>query len=221
MPISTPRYELILASASPRRQQFLRELGLTFTILSADIDETPQPGERPIALARRLAEAKARAVAARLAAVGPPRLIIAADTVVALGETLLGKPADEAEATAMLQTLCDRVHEVHSGVSVLAMPGGTQRTHVNTTQVQMRAYTATEIAAYVATGDPLDKAGAYAIQHRTFAPVYALTGCVSGVIGLPLADLRDLLQAFGVIVPQPVAAVCQPQTTFPCCQGDA
>jgi septum formation protein len=211
-------YELILASASPRRQQFLRDLGLSFTIVVADIDETPLPHEAPIILAERLAQAKAKAVAARLPSAGPPRLIIAADTVVALGKLQLGKPGDDAEATAMLAQLRDRVHEVHSSVSVLDPAHGRQRTRVNTTQVLMRAYTDAEIAAYVATGDPMDKAGAYAIQHRTFAPVQALTGCISGVIGLPLADLRDLLAEFGVSLPQDVVAACQPHTDFRCCQ---
>jgi septum formation protein len=212
--------ELILASASPRRQQFLRDLGLTFTVVVADIDETPRPQEAPIDLARRLAASKAQAVAARLSPSAQPRLIIAADTVVALGELQLGKPADAADATAMLRQLRDRVHQVHSGISVLATSSGQQRTVVNTTDVRMRAYTDAEIAAYVATGDPMDKAGAYAIQHREFAPVQALTGCISGVIGLPLADLRDLLAGFGVTLPHSVVDACQPHTAFRCCQAN-
>jgi septum formation protein len=213
-------YELILASASPRRQQFLRDLGLTCTIVVADIDEMPLPEETPIALARRLAASKAQAVAGRLSPSTQPRLIIAADTVVALGDLQLGKPTDAADATAMLRQLRDRVHQVHSGVSVLDAGTGQQRTVVNTTDVRMRAYTDAEIAAYVATGDPMDKAGAYAIQHREFAPVLALTGCISGVIGLPLADLRELLGEFGVTLPQDVVSACQPHTDFRCCQAD-
>lgn len=209
---------LVLASGSPRRQQFLRELGLDFEVQVADIDETPNTGEAPIALAARLATAKACAVAERLDPAGGVYVIIAADTVVALGNQLLGKPVDAAEATHMLTRLRDREHEVHTSVSVLCWPGGEQQTWVNTTQVQMRNYHDTEIAAYVATGDPLDKAGAYAIQHPDFAPVCALRGCMSGVIGLPLGDLRTLLANARVELATAVAPVCRRQTHFPCCQ---
>ncbi|MEZ4673166.1 MAG: Maf family protein [Caldilineaceae bacterium] len=193
------REQLILASGSLRRQQFLRELGLSYSVVVADIDETPQPGEAPIALARRLAEAKATAVAARL-----PRqaatLIIAADTVVALGNQLLGKPADAQEATQMLELLRNRPHHVHSSICVLEQHSGRHLTRVNSTAVQMREYSDAEMAAYVASGDPFDKAGGYAIQHPDFAPVSALSGCISGVIGLPLGDLRELLAALGVTI---------------------
>lgn len=209
---------LILASQSPRRQQFLRDLGLVFVIMAADIDETPRPGETPVALARRLAEEKARAVAGSLPADAPPALIIAADTVVAVGDRVLGKPADAADATAMLARLRGRSHRVHSGVSVLSTADGRQSTRVNSTRVTMRAYTDAEIAAYVASGDPLDKAGAYAIQHPAFAPVARLEGCLSGVMGLPLGDLRDLLATFGVEIDRPLAPVCEQYSDrFGCC----
>jgi predicted house-cleaning NTP pyrophosphatase (Maf/HAM1 superfamily) len=138
--------------------------------------------------------------------------------VVALGQTLLGKPADHAEATTMLKALRQRTHEVHSGVSVLATNSGTQRTYVNTTQVLMRNYSDAEIAAYVATGDPLDKAGAYAIQHRTFDPAQTIQGCLSGVMGLPLGDLRNLLAEFGVQL-SAIPAACQRHSEFACCQA--
>jgi septum formation protein len=212
-------YQLILASASPRRQQFLHDLGLDFQVLAADIDETPLAAEAPQTLAWRLAEAKARASAARLGVHALPSLVIAADTVVALDNQVLGKPADAAEAFAMLALLRGRVHEVHSGVSVYDPGLDRQQTRVNTTLVEMRAYSDEEIAAYVATGDPLDKAGAYAIQHRVFAPVATVNGCISGVIGLPLADLRDVCASFGVTLPRAVLAVCQTQTDFRCCQA--
>ena len=211
-------YSLILASASPRRQQFLRDLGLPFTTQIADIDETPLPDEAPIALARRLAETKARTIATRLPQDGTARLVIAADTVVALGSLLLGKPQDNQEATRMLVLLRDKIHEVHSGVSVLDAANGQQQTRVNTTQVRMRDYNDAEIAAYVATGDPLDKAGGYAIQHREFNPAIAINGCLSGVMGLPLGDLWDLLATFGVTLAQPVAPACTRYNDFPCCQ---
>ena len=209
---------VILASGSPRRQQFLRELGVEFVVQVADIDETPFAAEEPTALALRLAETKARAVAARQANSAAPAIIIAADTVVALGKHLLGKPADAAEATHMLTLLRDREHEVHTSVSVLCWPSGEQQSCVNTTEVQMRNYSDADLAAYVATGDPLDKAGAYAIQHPDFSPVCALRGCLSGVIGLPLGDLRALLANVGVVLTAPLAPVCRRQTTFACCQ---
>ena len=212
------RPQLILASGSPRRQQFLRELGIDFAVQVADIDETPLPNEAPIALAHRLAESKARAVAARLDHRADGYLIIAADTVVALGNHLLGKPADDAEAIQMLTQLRHREHEVHTGVSVLAWPAAQQQTCVNTTQVQMRDYTDAAMAAYVASGDPLDKAGGYAIQHPSFAPVCALRGCLSGVIGLPLGDLRTMLATVGIVVHTPLAPICQRQANFACCQ---
>ena len=173
---------IILASGSPRRQQFLRELGLVFEVVVADIDETPAPDELPDALAYRLAGQKAAAVAARLPQPSTA-LIIAADTVVAQGNQLLGKPTNESEAAAMLQQLCNRPHYVHSSVCVLDSGSDQMLIRVNSTEVWMRNYDDDELAAYVASGDPLDKAGAYAIQHPDFAPVRALNGCISGVIG--------------------------------------
>ena len=216
--LSTEKPQLILASGSPRRQQFLRDLELAFHVRVADIDETPQPDEAPIALARRLAETKARAVATRLETNGGPYVIIAADTVVALGNQLLGKPADANEATHILTTLRDREHAVHTSISVLSWPSGRQQSYVNTTQVQMRPYSDAEIAAYIATGDPLDKAGAYAIQHPEFAPVCAMRGCLSGVIGLPLGDLRTLLKNANIDITAALPPICHRQANFLCCQ---
>lgn len=118
----------------------------------------------------------------------------------------------------MLTALRGRSHDVHSGVSVFDVATNRQLTCVNTTHVSMRAYTDAEIAAYVASGDPFDKAGGYAIQHREFAPVASLDGCISGVIGLPLGDLCDLLREFGVNCPVSAWAVCQPHTEFRCCR---
>lgn len=211
---------LILASGSPRRQQFLHELGLAYQVVVADIDETPHLGEEPVTLAKRLAEAKADAVAAHLSNPAAT-LIIAADTVVALGDTLLGKPTDMDDATAMLQLLRDREHNIHSSICVLQPSSGERMTRVNSTAAQMRNYSGAEIAAYVASRDPLDKAGAYAIQHPTFAPVCAVNGCISGVIGLPLEDLREMLATFGVDIQAHIATICERHTIFPCCQRDS
>ena len=215
--------EIILASASPRRQQFFQELGLPCAIHVADIDETPRPGEGPVELAHRLAESKARAVGDRLVNRKCDRLVVAADTVVALGAELLGKPLDAADAVRMLRHLRTAVHQVHSGVSALLCTADRetrQETIVNSTDVMMRPYSDAEIAAYVDTGDPMDKAGAYAIQHPTFAPVQRINGCVSGVMGLPLADLRTLLAQFGVQIAQPLPPLWQFHAAFACCQAN-
>lgn len=210
---------LILASGSPRRQEFLRDLGLAFEVMAADVDETPRGGEAPAALAARLAAEKARTVARRLPAGALPALIIAADTVVALDGVLLGKPADDAEATAMLEALRGREHRVISAVSVVDAATGVQHTRENETLVTMRNYSDGEIAAYVAGGDPHDKAGAYAIQHAGFHPVTAVQGCVASVTGLPLADLCDILQEFGIVVTRDLPPICNARTPFGCCQA--
>jgi septum formation protein len=191
---------------------------MEFDVMTADLDESSLPEEKPVELATRLAASKARAVADRIADGSELPLIIAADTVVALGDTLMGKPADAGEARAMLEALCGCDHHVISAVSVFDTASGAQRTRVSDTLVRMRDYTSDEVDAYVATGDPFDKAGAYAIQHPEFRPVASLQGCMAGVMGLPLGVMRDLLGEFGVEVAMPLARVCQAHTHFACCQ---
>lgn len=212
----TTHASLVLASASQRRQQFLRDLGLIFTIVAADIDETPLPGEEPTAMTQRLAEAKANAVAQRL-----PRemqaIIIASDTTVALGNEIYGKPIDAEDAARMLRNLRNGVHEVISAVTLLRTIDRKQKTRINHTLVRMRAYSDAEIAAYIASGDPMDKAGAYGIQSPGFAPACALDGCFASVMGLPLVDLCDLLSDFGVPVKRSAVQVCAMINPFPCC----
>jgi septum formation protein len=208
---------LILASASQRRQQFLRDLGLAFTVLVADINETPLPGEEPAAMTQRLAEGKAQVVAQRVAAAGRDALIIASDTTVAQMGVNYGKPLDAADAVRMLRDLRDCVHEVISAVTVLRVSDRQFATRIHHTQVTMRAYTDAEIDAYVASGDPMDKAGAYGIQSSGFAPACALDGCFASVMGLPLADLCDLLAGFGVHAARSPAQVCAAINPFPCC----
>lgn len=213
----TENKRLVLASSSPRRQAFLRDLGLDFTVVPADIDETPVRDETPIALAERLASSKAQAVADKLLP-GETAVVIAADTVVAMGLLLLGKPEDKADASRMLKILRGSAHQVHSAVSVLDTATGHRETKVNTTMVWMRHYSDMEVAMYVDSGDPLDKAGAYAIQHPTFDPAQMIGGCLSGVVGLPLGDLCELLHGVGVEIPGDVVAVCTAQKHFTCCQ---
>lgn len=203
--------ELILASRSPRRQQLLTALGLAFDIDAADVDETPLPDEAPAALACRLCRAKAAAVAHH----HPGAVVLAADTMVALDAELLGKPADPDEAVAMLRALRGRTHQVYTAVSVAR--DGAIDARLSVCDVTMRPYSDAEIAAYVATGDPLDKAGAYAIQHPLFSPVAAWEGCYTAIMGLPLALTREMLAAAGVRGVGDVVAVCRRLHAGECC----
>ncbi len=195
---------LVLASGSPRRRELLARLGLPFVIVSADVVEEPQPGEIPAAMAQRLSQDKARAVATRC----PGALVLACDTVVALGDTIMGKPQDAPEAVSMLRQLRGRRHQVLTAVTALNTVDRSECTTCSITDVWMRSYTDEDIAAYVATGDPLDKAGAYAIQHAGFDPVAQLHGCYSGVMGFPLAHVVEALQAHGVTVPIAAHVAC-------------
>jgi septum formation protein len=213
--------KLILASASPRRRRFLQDLEIPHQTLVADIDESPQTHEDAVDLATRLALGKALVVAERLTARDRPTLIIGADTVVALNGQMLGKPADEDEAIEMLRRLRRETHQVHSALALVEVTEKgvhRQQVQVNTTDVDMRNYSDEEIVQYVASGDPLDKAGAYAIQHREFDPVASLRGCAAGVMGLPAADLCAMLAQFGVDVNVPLVPVCQRLTGMCCCQ---
>jgi septum formation protein len=209
-------HPLVLASSSPRRQALMQALGLQFTVAAADLDETPRPSEKPGDLALRLATAKAQSVAARLPG-DRAYWVIAADTVVALGDQVLGKPLDRADAQRMLVLLRDGPHQVYSAVCLMDTSNRAHRSRLNTTTVVMRDYGDEEIDAYIATGDPLDKAGAYGLQHVEFAPANGVEGCPSSVIGLPLGDLRDLLVEAGVQV-GPVAPVCERHLEFACCR---
>jgi septum formation protein len=190
----------------------LTALGVTFTVDAADVDETPLPGEPPDALACRLCRAKAAAVAVR----HPAAPVLAADTMVALDALLLGKPADATEAAAMLRMLRGRTHQVYTAVCVAQ--GGKLTSRLSVSDVIMRPYSDAEIAAYTATGDPLDKAGAYAIQHPLFAPVAAWAGCYAGIMGLPLHLVRELLWEAGVTAPGEVARVCGSLHGGQCCE---
>jgi septum formation protein len=220
---------IILASASPRRRELFELFGLPFIVRSAAIDETPRPNETPDVLVARLSATKAAAVArAVLTARSEPgeasaevlggELVVAADTVVVLDDEILGKPRDAAHARQMLQRLRSRAHAVHSGVTVVEANSGRAAIHLSTTEVWMRGYGDAEIEAYVASGDPMDKAGAYAIQHPGFRPVARIEGCFTGVVGLPLGALADGLAHFGLTLPVDVATVCRGWTGHPCCR---
>lgn len=207
---------LVLASGSPRRREMLAQLGLAFEVCTSDTVETPRPDEAAEALVQRLAREKAASVASRR----PGSIVIGADTVVVLEGQVLGKPADSAEAIAMLRALRGRSHLVLSAVCAIDTTCDRQASALNQTTVLMRRYDDEEIAQYVASGDPLDKAGAYAIQHRQFAPVEHIDGCYAGVMGFPLADVVRVLRALGVSVQVGVAAACEPSSGR-CCQRAA
>ena len=220
---------IILASASPRRREFFELLGLPFTVRTADVDETPRPGETPDVLVARLSATKAAVVAQGLALSSAEQagelaegledsLVVAADTVVVLDEEILGKPRDADHAIHMLQRLRGRAHTVYSGVTVVEIESRRTAIQLNTTTVWMRDYDQAELEAYVASGDPLDKAGAYAIQHTGFRPVARIEGCYSGVMGLPLGALADGLAHFGVALPVDISTLCQGRTGHPCCR---
>jgi septum formation protein len=187
---------LVLASASPRRRRLLAELGLPFEARATDADETPVPGEAPRDLVVRLALAKARATAR------PGELTLGADTEVAVDGRVLGKPADADDARRMLRLLSGRAHEVWSGVALVraASNGAAARewTGARLSRVSFRELADSEIDAYVASGDPFDKAGAYAIQGGAAGFVAELDGDVDNVVGLPLALVRELLATAGV-----------------------
>jgi septum formation protein len=186
---------IILASASPRRRELFGLLNLPFVVWSADVDETPRPGESPELLVARLSGTKAAAIredSADWDQIPPDVLIVAADTVVVLGERILGKPQDAPDAVRMLTDLRARSHFVHSAVTVVDISSGRASINLSSTRVWMRDYTDEELEAYVATLDPLDKAGAYAIQHAGFAPVDHIEGCYTNVVGLPLGGSETL-----------------------------
>jgi septum formation protein len=190
---------LILASQSPRRRQLISLLHCPVTAVSADVDEsqitTADPGQNAIDTARL----KAETILARYAAAHDQTdlpahcLLVAADTTVALGRQLLGKPRDATDATHTLRQLRRQRHTVYTGMVVVDMADGRIVTDVTSVPVTMRDYSDADIAAYVASGDPLDKAGAYAIQHPTFQPVAHLEGCYLGVMGLSICHLLRLL----------------------------
>jgi septum formation protein len=192
---STVVPRLILASASPRRLELLSRAGLEPEVHPADLDETRRPGEPPFDYARRLAAQKARAV---LALRGSERPIVAADTVVTLDETeVLGKPADAAEARAMLSRLQGRSHEVITAYHILW--GDHERGRAVTTEVTMRPLRPVEIEGYVASGEWDGKAGGYAIQGLAGAFVRAVSGSYSNVVGLPLCEVLEDLDALGAL----------------------
>ncbi len=191
---------LYLASASPRRSQLLSAAGIAFEqfVVPVDEDGLSAAYEGPLLLlGEYLAREKGLAAWRALRAQGRIGRVLASDTTVLIGGRSLAKPADDAEAAAMLRTLRGREHTVATGVALIDPAHGTMRSATSATRVRMRDFSDEEIAAYIATGDPHDKAGAYSIQHPSFQPVASLAGCHLGVIGLPVCLVSALLDQNG------------------------
>ena len=181
--------------------------------MGSDIDETQLPDEPPDEYVLRLAEAKARALVDSARGEG---IIIGSDTTVADGGSILGKPASMAEATDMLKQLRGHTHQVYTGVAALRLSDTRLVKDLCVTDVPMRSYSDEEIEGYVQTGDPLDKAGAYAIQHPQFQPVESMVGCYASVMGLPMCHLVRLLRQFDILPLSDVPARCQELLDYPC-----
>ena len=181
---------IILASASPRRSELLESAGITFRVIPGNIDETPYPGEDPVSHVLRLAESKAREVASR----AEGRFFIGADTIVLSDSEIMGKPVDDKDASRMLQKLSGRAHKVITGFSILDVLSGHVVTEAVTTDVKFKPLTLDEISVYVATGCPLDKAGAYAIQGGAAYMVERIDGSYTNVVGLPLCEVVTALK---------------------------
>ncbi len=205
---------LVLASNSPRRKQLLALGGWTFSVLPIQIDENPRDGEAPREYVLRLAEDKAHAAASQTP---PGKWIIAADTTVAdqaipagqvLPPVILGKPVDATDARQMLRRLRGRTHQVFTSLVVLRAHERAFLADCCVTDVTMRNYSNAEIEGYVDSGDPFDKAGAYAIQHREFNPVQELHGCYANVMGLPLCLLRRMFDQLGISSPGQAQFAC-------------
>lgn len=186
--------KLILASASPRRAEILRDAGFTFHVMSSAVDETPYPDESPHEVVQRLADAKVELVAAR--AVGPA-IVIAADTEVVLEHRVFGKPRSTDDARRMLESLSGRTHSVLTGVSLIRLPDAERIQFVETTLVHFALLSAEDISRYLATGEPHDKAGGYAIQGRAGRFIPRIEGDYFNIVGLPLARVTQALADLG------------------------
>ncbi|MEC8232262.1 MAG: Maf family protein [Pseudomonadota bacterium] len=190
---------VVLASASPRRTALLKQMNIAHRILPADIDETPKDGESPDTLVKRLAAEKALAVKAKLTQQGEmtnETVILASDTLIAFNGNSVGKPENKADAQRILRMLSGNKHEVLTAIS--AVSNVKQRTEVINTYVEFASLTDAQIDAYWETGEPADKAGSYAIQGIGGEFVVSINGSASAVVGLPLYETRQLLNAFGV-----------------------
>ncbi|MBN1310934.1 MAG: septum formation protein Maf [Anaerolineae bacterium] len=202
-----------LASASPRRKELLVLVGLPFETTNADIDERVLSDEAPEDYARRLSREKAQAASKYI---NGNQLILAADTIVVDGYDVLGKPRNAEEAAAILRRLRGRTHQVYTAITLLDTATAQGITDLAGSPVQMRNYSDTEIAEYIAGGDPFDKAGAYAIQHTGFHPVENFGHCMANVIGLPLCHVTRSLREMDIDPPNDVPSACQAHIGYRC-----
>jgi septum formation protein len=187
-------FPLILASASPRREELLRSVGLKFKIIPADVDETYFQGESPRAHVRRLSRDKAGAIAHQY----PKALVLGADTIVVIDGQILGKPKNKKQAREMLQQLSNRRHAVLTGFTIACVRAGTSRTKVVQSIVQFKKISPEETAWYVNGDEPYDKAGGYAAQGKGASFIQAIRGSYTNVIGLPLCEVVEALKHLGV-----------------------
>ena len=210
--------KLYLASNSPRRKELLSLIGWKYTLLPIDVDEAPLLNEDGVEYVKRIAKSKAFTAASQA---GVDGVIIAADTAVIDSNTrgrteILGKPGDQNEAVEMLRSLRGRIHQVFTAISILRTQDGTILSDLCTTDVPMRNYRDEEIEAYVSSADPMDKAGAYAIQHAGFHPVERLWGCFANVMGLPLCHLARSLSRLDMTTIVDVPQACQAALEYDC-----
>jgi len=205
--------QIVLASNSPRRREMLAWMELPFSTTAAEVDETPLPDEKPADYVLRLAGEKARACE-RQASFGG--IILAADTTVSDGDEIIGKPVDEEDAIRILKKLRNRTHLVHTAIMVGVPSRGMSRQDLCSTEVRMRPYSDEELLAYVRSGDPLDKAGAYAIQNPEFDPVLKISGCYASVMGLPLCHFERALRRLGFGARKGVPYRCMRELAYTC-----
>jgi septum formation protein len=203
---------LILASGSPRRHELLRLLDIPFQVRVPDVDEQACPGEIPAEVPQRISRLKAEAVARHVRG----GVVVAADTVVVHSGDILGKPRDAEHACAMLRRLQDDRHLVLSGVTLMDAATGKTLTELCESKVWLRPMEDDEIEAYVASGDPLDKAAAYAIQNTAFAPVVKVVGCPANVMGLPVCHVVRNLRRLGVTLPTTLPTQCEIRYGYVC-----
>ena len=209
--------ELILASKSPRRKTLLRNLIDPFIVVNSDVDEREIPGENPDEFVMRLAKEKAlKGGAGVLANSLENAFVLGADTIVVDGTEILGKPQDQMDAARILKQLRGKTHKVLSGIALYNLSTGEIQTRLVCTEVVMREYTDDEIQDYIASGDPMDKAGAYGIQNSDFNPAPDFFGCFANVMGLPLCHLAVLMKEMGIETDHRVAGRCQDSIDYQC-----
>lgn len=209
---------IILASASPRRKELLALTGLPFVIVPVNVEEIPVDGESPAACVNRLSELKMRAAVETANRMGfsGEQFILSSDTIVAYQGEILGKPRNNEDARRMLLMLRGQTHQVYTGIQLAKVDTSQCQTDICISDVPMRNYTDQEIDDYIASGDPMDKAGAYAIQHPEFHPVDSFSHCYASVMGLPLCHLNRSLIRLGIKIYEDIPVACQHALQYNC-----